>query len=327
MEYHARMKAAVCRRYGPPEVVEIADVPKPVVGPRDVLVRVRATTVSAGDARIRAARVPRGYGLMLRLAIGITGPRNPILGFELAGEVVDVGRSVVRFKPNERVFAARMGCHAEYVATREGSVAPMPPGFTFEQAAPLTFGGLTALYFLRDRARLQPGEQVLVNGASGAVGAAAVQLAKHFGAHVTGVCGAGNADLVRSLGADRVIDYRAEDFTRGAEQYGVILDAVGNCPFERCRPVLADGGRLLLVVAGMAEMLGAITRPARAGRKVLVGTPSAVHTVDLLLLRDLAESGAYRPVIDRVFPFARIAEAHAHVDTGHKRGNVVITLD
>lgn len=320
------MKAAVCRRYGPPDVVEIAQVPRPVVRAKDVLVRVRATTVTAGDARIRGRNLPRGFGPLLRLGFGFTGPRDPVLGAELAGEVVEVGASVGRFKPGDRVFAARWGCHAEYVAAREDSVAPMPAGFTFEQAAPLTFGGLTALYFLRDRARLLPGERVLINGSSGAVGSAAVQIAKHFGARVTGVCSAANAELVRSLGAERVVDYGTEDFTQAKETYDVILDAVGNCPFDRCKAVLAPGGRLLLVVAGMDQLIGALVRPSRAGRKVLAGVASS-GAADLLLLRDLAESGACRPVIDRTYPFARIAEAHAYVDTGRKRGNVVITMD
>ena len=319
------MKAAVYHRYGPPDVVQIADLPKPVLQAREVLVRVRATTVTAGDSRLRSANVPRGFGLLLRLGLGISGPRNPILGMELSGEVAGVGASVTRFKSGDKVFAARIGCHAEYVAVRENAVAPLPANMTFDQAAPLTFGGLTALFFLRDKARVQPRERVLINGASGAVGTAAVQLARHFGAVVTGVCSAANGDLVRSLGADRVIDYQREDFTQASEAYDVIFDAVGNCPFERCRRALAPGGRLLLVVATLGQMVGAML-PSRGGRKVLMGVATA-PTEDLLLLRDLAESGAFKPVIDRTYPFERIAEAHAYVDTGRKKGNVVITLD
>ena len=319
------MKAAVYRRYGPPDVVEIAEVPRPEAGLEQVLVRVRATTVTAGDARLRSANVPRGFGLLLRLGFGISGPRSPILGMELSGEVAAVGASVTRFKPGDRVFAARMGCHAEYVAVREDAVAPLPANMTFEQAAPLTFGGLTALFFLRDKARVQPRERVLINGASGAVGTAAVQLARHFGATVTGVCSAANAELVRTLGADSVIDYRVEDFTQARMAYDVIFDAVGNCRFEHCRHALAPGGRLLLVVATLGQMLGAML-PSRGGRKVLMGVASS-STADLLFLRDLAESGAFKPVIDHTYPFARIAEAHAYVDTGRKRGNVVILLD
>ena len=321
------MKAAICRRYGPPDVVQIADVPRPGLGSKDVLVRVRATTVTAGDARLRGANLPRGFGVMVRLGMGIVGPRKPILGSEVAGEVAAVDQSVSRFAPGDKVFAARMGgCHAEYVAVPEHAVAPMPRNLTFEQAAALSFGGLTALLFLRDKARMQPRDQVLINGASGAVGSAAVQLAKHFGAVVTGVCSAANAPLVASLGADRVIDYATQDFTRARETYDIILDAVGNCSFARCKPVLApQGGRLLLVVGTLGQMVGALAWSSRAGRRVLTGVAS-VRTADLLFLRAVAEAGAFKPVIDRTYPLARIADAYGYVDTGRKKGNVVITL-
>lgn len=320
------MKAAIYRRYGPPDVIQIVDVPRPGPGTKEVLVKLRATTVTAGDARLRSGNVPRGFGVLLRLGFGIFGPRKPILGTELAGEVAAVGPSVKRFAPGDKVFATRMGCHAEYVAVSENSVAPMPANLTFGEAAALTFGGLTARYFLRDRARIQPRERVLINGASGAVGAAAVQLAKHFGAVVTGVCSAGNAPLVRSLGADRVVDYATEDFVRGGERYDIIFDAVGNCSFERCRPALAAGGRLLLVVPTLGQQVGALVWSSRAGRKVLGGIASG-RAADLLYLRSVAESGGFKPVIDRTYPFARIAEAYAYVDTGRKKGNVVITFE
>jgi len=321
------MKAAVCRRYGPPNVVEIADVPRPTLRAKDVLIKVRATTVSAADWRLRSATLPRGFGLLVRLGVGFSGPRQPILGSELAGEVVAVGPSVTRFTPGDKVFAARMGnCHAEYAAIPETAVAAMPANLSFGEAAALTFGGLTALTFLRDKARIQAGDRVLVNGASGAVGCAAVQLAKHFKAEVTGICSAANAELVKSLGADRVIDYAAEDFTQGGERYDIILDAVGNCSFDRCKPALAPSGRLLLVVGTLAQMIGAMAWSSRAGRKVLSGMAS-VRTANLDFLRALAESGAYTPVIDRTYPLARIVEAHAYVDTGRKRGNVVIAFE
>jgi len=321
------MKAAVCRRYGPPNVVEIAEVLRPRVGAHDVLIKVRATTVTAADWRLRSATLPRGFGVLVRLGVGFSGPRQPILGSEVAGEVEAVGQSVTRFAPGDKVFAARMGdCHAEYVAIREHAVAPMPANRSFGEGAALTFGGLTALQFLRDKARIQPGERVLVNGASGAVGSAAVQLAKHFKAVVTGVCSAANAQLVKSLGADHVIDYATEDFTRSGEHYDIIFDAVGNCTFDRCKPVLAPGGRLLLVVGTLGQMIGATVWSSRAGRKVLSGVAS-VRAADLDLLRTLAESGAFKPVIDRTYPFARIVDAHAYVDTGRKRGNVVVALD
>jgi NADPH:quinone reductase-like Zn-dependent oxidoreductase len=319
------MKAAVYRRYGAPDVIRIEDVPRPKPGPNDLLVRVRATTVSAGDARLRSARVPPGFGLMMRLAFGITGPRKPVLGWDFAGEVVEVGASVSRFAPGDRVFGARMGCHAEYVAVNETAVAAVPHRLTFEAATSLVFGGMTSLFYLREKARLQPGEHVLINGASGAVGSAAVQLARHFGAAVTGVCSAANADLVRSLGAARVIDYTRDDFTQTGETYDVILDAVGNCTFARCERALSPGGRLLLVVASFGQILGATLRPSRGGRKVLTGV-NATRAQDLIFLGGLAESGQLTPVIDRTYPLTQIADAHAHVDSGHKRGNVVITF-
>ena len=320
------MKAAVYRRYGPPDVIRIEDVPRPEPRANELLVRVRATTVSAGDARLRSARVPRGFGVMMRLAFGITGPRKPILGWDFAGEVAAVGASVSRFAPGDRVFGARVRCHAEYVAVTEDNIAPVPHNLTFEDAAALVFGGITSLVYLREKAKIQARERVLINGASGAVGSAAVQLARHFGATVTGVCSAGNAQLVRSLGAARVIDYATQDFTRTGETYDIILDAVGNCPFARCERALSPGGRLLLVVASLGQMLGGLLRPWRAGRQVLTGV-GATRAEDLRFLGSLAESGAFKPVIDRTYPFARIADAHARVDTGHKRGNVVITLE
>src|SRR5262245_31043977 len=195
------MKAAIYRRYGPPAVVQIADVPRPDLKTTEVLVKVRATTVTAGDSRLRSGHVPKGFAVLLRLGFGIFGPRKPILGWELAGEVVAVGQSVSRFAPGDNVFAARMGCHAEYVAAPADAVAPLPRNLTFEDAAAIPFGGLTSLFYLRDKARIRPGEHVLINGASGAVGSAAVQLAKHFGAVVTAVCSAANAQLVSSVGA------------------------------------------------------------------------------------------------------------------------------
>jgi NADPH:quinone reductase-like Zn-dependent oxidoreductase len=320
------MKAAIYRRYGPPDVVRIAELPAPVARPNEILVKILATTVSAGDSRLRSANVPPGWGLLLRLGFGILGPRKKILGWEFSGEVAAVGSSVKRFTVGDDVFAARLGCHAEYVTVPEDMAAPIPRNLTFGEAAALPFGGLTSLFYLRDKAHIQPGERVLVNGASGAVGSAAVQLAKHFGARVTGVCSAANAAMVKALGAEHVIDYSREDFAREREAYDIIVDTVGNCPFTRCQTALAAGGRLLLVVATLSQLIGAQLWPSRAGRRVLAGTGS-VRSADLLFLKDLAETGRFKPVIDRTYPFERIAEAHAYVDTGHKKGSVVISLE
>lgn len=318
------MKAAVYRRYGPPGVVRIEEVPRPDPKANELLVRVRATTVSAGDARLRSARVPRGFGILLRLGFGIFGPRKPTLGWDFSGEIAAVGLSVSGFAPGDRVFGMRMGSHAEYVVVPAGNLAPMPGTLTFEDAAALVFGGMTSIVYLRDKGKVRPGERVLINGASGAVGTAAVQLAKHFGALVTAVCSAGNAELVRSLGAARVIDYAREDFTQTGETYDVILDTVGNCSFARCGRALSPGGRLLLVVASLGQIFGALLRPSRADRQVLTAVGSQ-RTDDLVFLATLAESGALKPVIDRTYPFSRIVDAHSHVDTGHKKGSVVIT--
>jgi NADPH:quinone reductase-like Zn-dependent oxidoreductase len=261
----------------------------------------------------------------MRLGFGISGPRRPILGWDFAGEIAAVGASVTRFAVADRVVGMRMGSHAEYVAVPETNAAPIPRNLTFEHAAAIVFGGMTSLFYLRDLARIQPGERVLINGASGAVGTAAVQLARHFGATVTGVCSAANAEFVRSLGAGRVIDYARDDFTQTGETYDVIFDAVGNCTFSRCERALSPGGRLLLVVASLSQMVGTKLRPSRAGRKVLAGV-NTTRAEDLVFLAGLAESGSFRPVIDRTYSLAQIVEAHRHVDTGRKRGNVVITL-
>lgn len=323
------MLAATYQRYGGPEVVTVQDVPRPEPKEGEVLVRVRATTVTAGDWRLRTADVPRGFGVLLRLAFGVRGPRKHVLGTELAGEVEAVGPGVDRFAVGERVFAytgGSLGAHAELCALKQtGAIARIPEGLSFEQAAALPFGGSTALFFLRDKGELKAGERVLVNGASGGVGTAAVQLAKHFGAHVTAVCSGRNEALVRSLGADEVVDYTKQDFRGIGQQWDVILDVVGTAPFASVKGVLREGGRLLLVVADLSATLGAALRPRREGRFVLAGT-APERAADLELLADLAASGAYRAPIETTVPFARIREAHALVESGRKRGNVVVLM-
>lgn len=323
------MKAAWCARYGAPEVVSVRDVPSPVPGPRDILVRVRATTVSSGDSRVRAARFPPGLSLPARLALGLTGPRQPILGTELAGIVEAVGPGVTRWRAGDEVFAMtgmRFGGHAELkVLGESAAIAAKPANLSFEEAATLSFGGTTALYFLRDAARLARGERVLVNGASGAVGIAAVQIARHLGADVTAVCSAGNADLLRDLGAEDVIDYRTQDFARLGRQWDIIFDAVGTAPYARAIGLLAPGGRLLQVVAGLGAMVAGPLRSMTSGRKVISGT-APERAEDLALLATLASTGALRPVIDSQYPLERIVEAHARVDTGRKIGSAVVTV-
>lgn len=322
------MKAIVCGKYGPPEVLRLKDFETPRPKDNEVLIRIYATTVTSGDCRVRSLNVPAGFGLIMRLVFGVSKPRQPILGTELAGVVESVGKAVTKFKVGDRVFAfgdAAMGCHAEYKCIPEdGAVALKPANLSYDEAAALSFGGTTALDFFR-RGKLQRGESVLVNGASGAVGTAAVQLAKYFGADVTGVCSTANVALVRSLGARHVIDYTREDFTQNGERYDVIVDTAGTAPFSRSKASLKEGGRLLMVLAGLPDMLQSPWVSMTSSRKVIAG-PAAGRAEDLRFLAGLAETGEFKPVIDRRYPFEQIAEAHRYVDTGRKKGNVIVTL-
>ena len=320
------MKAAVCERYGPPEVVQVREVPKPVPADGEVLVKAFATTVNSGDARVRALRVPRGLGVAMRLKLGLTKPKQPVLGFEMAGQVEAVGSAVTRFQPGDRVVASRgfdFGCHAEYVTVAErGDIAKIPDALSYQDAVALCFGGTTSLVFFR-LGKLAAGETVLINGASGAVGTLAVQLAKHLGAEVTAVCSASNAELVSGLGADHVIDYRTEDFTRNGRRYDVIMDNHGNAPYARVKESLEPGGRFLMVVGDLWQMLAAVRQKA----VISAGKSDASKTADnYRTLMTLAEQGVLKPVIDSVLPFAQIVEAHRRVDGGHKVGSVVLTF-
>ena len=321
------MKAIVYERYGPPDVLELRDIDKPTPKGNEVLIKIHATTVTSGDWRVRSLTMPVGFGLIARLVLGVSRPRKHILGTELAGEIESVGKEVRKFKAGDQVFAfpgAAMGCYAEYRCMPEdGPVARKPPNLTYDEAAALSFGGTTALDFFR-RGKLQSGETVLVNGASGGVGTAAVQLARHFGAEVTGVCSAANMELVRSLGATHVIDYTKVDFTRNGETYDIIVDTVGTAPFSRCKDSLKKGGRLLLVVGALPAILQ-IPWVSMTSSKKIIGGPA--RTEDLPFLAKLAEAGEFRPVIDRRYPFEQIVEAHRYLDTGRKKGNVIITLE
>lgn len=324
----ATMRAAFARSFGPPEVVEIRDVPVPVPASDEVLVRVRASTVSIADHRIRAADLPRGLGFLRIVALGAFRPRRPVLGMDAAGEVVAVGADATGFATGDRVMVMRgdrFGAHAQYVTARAaGAVARIPDAMSFEDAAALVFGGYTAISFL-DQVVLGPGVEVLVNGGSGAVGTAAIQIAAHAGARITAVTSAGNAELVGSLGADRVIDYASEDFAAGPDRWDVIVECVGNAPFTRVGEVLSDGGTLLLVIADGPAMLRERSQNRRSGRRVthsgsLFGKPAMERLVAL------AEAGAVRPVVDRAFDLDDIVAAHRYVDTGRKRGAVVLRI-
>jgi NADPH:quinone reductase-like Zn-dependent oxidoreductase len=322
------MKAVVYERYGPPDVLQFKEVQKPAPKRDEVLIKILATTVTSADWRVRSLNVPTGFGLMMRLAFGWSKPRQPVLGMELAGVVESVGEDVSIFKAGDAVFAfsdAAMGCYAQYKCMpQDGAIVLKPANLRFDEAAALSFGGTTALSFLR-RAKLRRGERVLVNGASGAVGTAAVQLARHFGAEVTGVCSSANKELVRSLGAAHVIDYTREDFANNGEIYDVIVDTAGNVPFSRSKAALARGGRLLMVLADLPAMLQ-IPWISMTGNKKLIAGPASGRAEDLRFLAGLAQAGEFKPVIDRRYPFEQMVEAHRYVDTGRKRGNVVVTL-
>lgn len=322
------MKAIICERYGPPEVLQLKDIDKPTPTANEVVIRIHATTVTSGDCRVRGLNAPAGFGLLMRLALGVTRHRQAILGGELAGTIEAVGTGVSKFKVGDPVCAftdTALGCYAEYTCMSEdGAVVGKPPNLSFEEAAAIPFGGTTALHFLR-KAKLQRGEKVLINGASGGVGTAAVQLAKHFGAEVTAVCSTANMALVRSLGADHVIDYSKDDFTQHGETYHVIMDTVGTAPYSRSKASLTEDGRLLLVLAGLPAMLPIPWVSLTSRRRIIAG-PAFGHAEALLFLAELTEMGEFHPVVDRCYSFEQVVEAHRYVETGHKKGNVVLTV-
>jgi len=307
------LKTILYTQYGSPEVLQMADLPKPAPRDNEVLVKIRATTVTIGDCRMRSFTVPPEQWLFARLYLGVFKPRRPVLGMELAGDVEAVGAKVTRLKPGDPVFAstfdAGWGGYAEYKCFPEnGTLAPKPSNLDYGASAAAVGGGGTALRCLR-QAKLQPGQTVLIYGASGAVGTNAVQLARNlFGAEVTGVCSAANLDLVKSLGASHVLDYTRQDFTRQGILYDVVFDAVSKFPAAQARQALKPGGVYLNV-----------HRDARP-------TAGQTRLQELLELKDLLEDSHFKPVVDRVYPFEQIVEAHRYVETGRKRGNVVIAI-
>jgi NADPH:quinone reductase-like Zn-dependent oxidoreductase len=321
------MKAALCRRYGPPARVTIEEVFDPVPGPGEVLVAIQAAGLTSGDARIRGARAPGGMGPVIRLVFGLRGPRRAVLGREYAGRVVALGAGVTRFAVGEPVFGItdgmRMGAHAEQVGVKaDGLILPRPDSLSVREAAGFFFGGLTAADFLLDQCALQPGERVLVVGGTGAVGSAAIQIARGHGAHVTALAGADNLALARELGADAALDYRTDS---APGPFDVILDVPGVLPDALTR--LAPGGRLGLVTADLASMLGAMLRPTRAGGRRLCANVIKETPQAMARLMALHDTGAYRPLLGAHFPLSEIARAHAQADSGHKRGNLVIEME
>lgn len=328
MTTNTTMTAAVYRRFGPPEVVRLEQRPVPVPQPGEVLVRVHASTVSVADHRARTRDVPRGLDLIAAAGIGLFRPKHHVLGMDAAGVVEAVGAGVTGFTAGDRVIAmmgAGFGGHAEYVCVpADGAITRAPADLTHEEAVTLVFGGITAQGFL-SQVSIGPGTTVLVNGASGAVGTAVIQVARRLGAQVTAVTSGPNAELVTSLGADRVIDYTRQDFTANGARYDVIVDGVGNAAFEKVEASINPGGALLLVICDLRGMLRSRGQSRRSGKLVTwdVGRPGAAELAQLV---GLAESGRYRPVIDRAYDLGDIVEAHRYVDTGRKRGNVVLRI-
>jgi NADPH:quinone reductase-like Zn-dependent oxidoreductase len=314
------MKAVVHDRYGPPEVLRIEEVERPEPRDEEVLVRVRATSMTQTDCHMRRARP-----YLWRLMLGLRRPKRRVLGFELAGEIEAIGRAVTAFQPGDRVFGMRNGAHAEYVCVREqGYLTHMPEGMSFEDAAAVCDGANQGLVNLK-HANVGEGTRLLVYGASGSCGTAAVQLGKHyFGAHVTAVCNARNVELMRTLGADEVVDYEQEDFTRRGESYDVVLDAVGKHSFRRTRPVLAEHGIYVATDRLYNLPLALLTRWSE--KKVVFAIEPTPPTENILLLKALIEDGRYRAVVDRTYPLEDAAEAARYVDTWQKTGNVILTL-
>ena len=324
------MRAVVYDRYGPPDVLRLEEVERPVPKEDEVLIKIHATTVTRSDCGIRAANASSGLfvSILSRLFSGLRRPRRRILGSEFSGEVEAVGAAVSEFAVGDRVFGhsgSRFGAHAEFICVREGAaLAHMPAEMRFEEAAAVCDGAMLALMALR-RADLGKGRTILVYGASGSIGTAGVQLAKYFGADVTAVCRAKNADLARSLGADGVIDYAREDFTRNGEAYDVIFDAVGKLSFGRCRGSLKPGG-IYLPTDGIQNLILAPLTSRIGGKRVVFAIPPRFTKEDILFLKELMDARRYRPVIDRSYPLEDIVDATRYVETERKTGNLVLTV-
>jgi NADPH:quinone reductase-like Zn-dependent oxidoreductase len=326
------MRAIVWTKYGPPEGLQLATVATPSPKSDELLVRIRATTVAAGDCELRRLHFSFGLRFLVRMLMGLSKPRRKILGQELAGDVVAVGAKVTQFRKGDPVFGTTgfgFGAYAEFIClpaqSKGGALARKPATMSYEEAAAVPTGGLEALHFLRKSGDLH-GRRVLINGAGGGIGTFAVQLAKYFGADVTGVDSTGKLETIRSVGADRVVDYTVEDFTKGGETYDVIFDVVGASSFSGCIAALREGGHYLLGNPRLSTMVRGLWVSARGGKKVIFGA-ARQRAEDLEFLRELIEAGRIRSVIDRRFPLERIPEAHRYVESGVVRGKVVISVD
>ncbi|PAE44326.1 NAD(P)-dependent alcohol dehydrogenase [Bacillus sp. 7884-1] len=323
------MKAIVYTKYGPPDVLQLKEIEKPIPKENEILVKIKATTVTVADIRSRGFIVPSAFWLPARITLGFKQPKKEVLGMELAGVVESVGKDVKRFKEGDQVFAASLtgfGAYAEYKCLQEdGPVAIKPSNITYEEAAAIPIGARTALFFLR-KADIQRGEKVLVYGASGSVGSYAVQLAKYFGAKVTGVCSTSNLALVKSLGADQVIDYTTEDFSSNSETYDVIFEAVNKSSFTNCMKLLKKDGTYINVTEPLPSARMLWTQ-LTTSKKLILSRNSPETAEALNFLKELVENGSVKVVIDRNYRFEEIVEAHRYVEQGHKKGNVVITVE
>lgn len=321
-----KMKAVVYTTYGAPDVLRLQEIPRPAPSAHSVRIKVFATTATAACGMMR-----RGDTLMSRVVLGALRPRKrfQVMGIELAGEIEQVGSKVTRFRPGDRVFGFTgfsVGAYAQYCCMREdSSLALMPANLTYEEAASVVDGPTTSLYFLRDRARLHKGDKVLILGASGSIGTAAVQLARYFGAEVTGVCSGANVALVKALGAHHAIDYTQEDFTKNNETYDIIFDTIGKSSFSQCKRSLAKGGRYLLTVGGLWHFVLDAWSRLFGDKKFILGM-SVEKRESLRYVAALCESKDLKPVIDRRYPLEQLSEAHRYVEQGHKKGNVVISV-
>lgn len=330
------MKAIVCTQYGPPEVLQLKEVVKPTPKENEVLIRIYATSVNYGDmlARNFKAITPQEFNmpflfwLLAKISFGLSKPKITVLGSELAGEIEAIGHDVKSFKPGDQVFGfpgQSMGAYAEYICMpEEGCVAIKPANMSYEEAAVVPYGAIMALNLLR-KVNIQPGQKVLINGASGGIGSAAVQLARYFGAEVTGVCGTPRLEFVKSLGADKVIDYTQEDFTQNGETYDLIFDILGKSSFSRCKNLLKPNGRYLLASFKMKQLLQMLWTSMSGSKRVICALAPGSRA-DLVSVKELIEAGKIKAVIDRCYPLEQTAEAHRYVETGHKKGIVGITV-
>jgi len=323
------MKAIVYTKYGPPEVLQLKEVEKPIPGDYELLIRIFATTVTATECTFR-----KGKPFFSRLFTGLTKPKITTLGEELAGEIEAVGKDVTLFRVGDQIFGTAgpgFGANAEYICIlQRGVLVLKPSNMTYEEAASSVDGFLTALPFLRDKGNIQKGQKVLVYGASGSIGAAAVQVARYFEAEVTGICSTANIEMVKSLGANNVIDYTKEDFTKSGQTYDIIFDTVGKTSFSRCKNSLKQKGLFLEAGIGLGVLSDVLWTSMFSSKKARIAAtglrPPNERTIDLIFLKELLEAGKIKPVIDRRYPLEQIVEAHSYVDKGHKKGNVVITL-